>query len=70
MPDHDSTSRSSKLIKLGTGIRDLLAQSDALGLPYVAIHLCNALESLEAEAPMGDMAVGIDGADGGGSLPG
>ncbi|MBC2669693.1 hypothetical protein ACFOON_13000 [Novosphingobium piscinae] len=70
MPDHGSTSRSSKLIKLGTGIRDLLVQSDALGLPYVAIHLCNALESLEAEAPMGDMSVGTDGADGAGPLPG
>lgn len=54
MPEHGSTALSSELIELGEGIRDLLARSDALGLSYVAIHLCNALETLEAGAPLGD----------------
>lgn len=63
MPEHGSTALPSELIELGEGIRDLLARSDALGLSYVAIHLCNALETLEAGASGtdGSLAAASDG---------
>ena len=49
MSDRGSNPVSADLARLGADIRELLARSDALGLSYVAIHLCNALESLDIE---------------------
>lgn len=50
MPDPGSNTVPAELARLGEDIRDLLVRADALGLFYVAIHLCTALETLEAEA--------------------
>ena len=49
MPDPGSNTASADLARLGGDICDLVARSDALGLAYVAIHLCSAMEALEAE---------------------
>lgn len=49
MPDPGSNTVSADLARLGGDIRDLVARSDALGLAYVAIHLCSAMEALDAE---------------------
>jgi len=70
VPDHSAQPRPVELIELAEAIRGLLARSDALGLPYVAIHLCNALESLEADAGPEDMPIDPDGAGDAGPLPG
>lgn len=70
MPNRGSTAHSTALTQLSDDIRALLARSDALGLPYVAIHLCNALETLESEPRLGDLPIDSGAAGGGGSLPG
>lgn len=70
MPERGSTAHSSQLTELGEDIRALLARSDALGLPYVAIHLCNALETLEAEPALTDLPIDQAGGGADGTLPG
>lgn len=61
MPDHSDPPSPTELLRLGEAIRELLARSDQLGLPYVAIHLCNALESLEAQTPPDDLPIDTTG---------
>ena len=70
MPEPGSTSRASELTQLGEDIRALLARSDALSLPYVAIHLCNALETLESEPALSELPIDQGGQGSGRSLPG
>lgn len=70
MPDQAASPRPSELIELAEAIRGLLARSDALGLPYVAIHLCNALESLETKPPAADLPIEPGGPTGSAGVPG
>lgn len=49
MPDRGSALHLSELNKLAEGIRESLAVTDSLGLSFVGIHLCDALETLQRE---------------------
>jgi hypothetical protein len=51
MPDRGSALQLSVLNKLAEGIRQSLALADSLGLSFVGIHLCDALETLQREIP-------------------
>lgn len=70
MPERGSTACSSELSQLSEDIRALLLRSDALGLPYVAIHLCNALETLESVPALGELPIARGGEGSKGGLPG
>lgn len=49
MPDQSPCPDSLELAKLAEGIRGLLAAADLLGLTFVGIHLCDALEAVQRE---------------------
>lgn len=61
MRDLGSNPDSPELIMLVEGIREMLAVADSLGLAFVGIHLCNALEALQEGTLTGGKTVGPSG---------
>jgi hypothetical protein len=60
LQDQGPPSHQSELSVLAQSIRELLAEADSLGLPFVGVHLCDALEALQREIQVARLPEGLD----------